>query len=570
MLLKPHLLFLSILYIALFGCSLSAIGSVPPSCIPMNLQSVSVESFSLLPNSKSCVNVINILPTYKFFVIEVHSQKKNVTLSDSSNNITLPNNSITGNGIGLVSVLNDLRTTVYWIENNNIESVNVRVTLLPYRKEAPIPGGCNMEFPVKISPFLKLSHKSGYTILEFQHAFIDYAPGTEPPSCSLSLTYISYDIYLLFLEEMNYKEDEYFRGIALMQDVASIIKHGKLVHPFDTTPRTRIKFSSYPGQGIVYSIIANYLRNNTVYQSAYVPYVAYDCSLNSEVDGCGRLTGPLAKVLAIALATIGLFISARGHRYLTIEMAYFGFLTFALVSFVLLSRFGGYIDGDRDIFTILGAIGGAVLWAGIWWFFGVPVISVLLVGFVLGFLLTSVLYFTPIGNTDLLRNDFNFWMILLCGVMIVPVFLLATTKFLNIFGCAVVGSYAVIVSVDRYIGTTLSYIVLNVVKRAVVDEFYLAANEVPFQKNDIILASTWFVLSVVMIAFQLYSEKGRAPFPPAPRLERQRDAESRRERQQIRRQNSTRTVHFLDSGNERTPLLASSIVATCTVPRRYN
>lgn len=49
--------------------------------------------------------------------------------------------------------------------------------------------------------------------------------------------------------------------------------------------------------------------------------------------------------------------------------------------------------------------------------------------------------------------------------------------------CAVIGSYAVIVPIDHYIGSSLKYIVINVVRRATVKGFGRAVLDPPYQDN---------------------------------------------------------------------------------------
>lgn len=88
-----------------------------------------------------------------------------------------------------------------------------------------------MEFPVEISPFLKISLKQGFTIIEFQHANVGYGPYEPEPSCSDTVSYLSYATYLYFLNENEFDEEQYFKGLALMTDVESIKQHGKLVSP---------------------------------------------------------------------------------------------------------------------------------------------------------------------------------------------------------------------------------------------------------------------------------------------------------------------------------------------------
>lgn len=47
--------------------------------------------------------------------------------------------------------------------------------------------------------------------------------------------------------------------------------------------------------------------------------------------------------------------------------------------------------------------------------------------------------------------------------------------------CGVLGAYAVILAVNAYVHTSLSYITLNVLKRMLNDDYSAAFTDVPFQ-----------------------------------------------------------------------------------------
>ena len=53
----------------------------------------------------------------------------------------------------------------------------------------------------------------------------------------------------------------------------------------------------------------------------------------------------------------------------------------------------------------------------------------------------------------------------------------------NLISCGVLGSYAVIVPIDHYVGGSLKYIVVNVIRRATVRNFGRAVLDPPFQDN---------------------------------------------------------------------------------------
>lgn len=51
----------------------------------------------------------------------------------------------------------------------------------------------------------------------------------------------------------------------------------------------------------------------------------------------------------------------------------------------------------------------------------------------------------------------------------------------NILTCGVIGAYAVVLAVNAYVYTSLSYITLNILKRFLNNNFSAAFTDVPFQ-----------------------------------------------------------------------------------------
>lgn len=89
---------------------------------------------------------------------------------------------------------------------------------------------------------------------------------------------------------------------------------------------------------------------------------------------------------------------------------------------------------------------------------------------------------------------------------------------MSVFSSSIVGSYSVIFTIDRFVGGSISFIIINVFKRAIYshdvdNELYQALNDVPLQGKDVILLITWFVLSLVGMCLQVYSSLDQPPFP---------------------------------------------------------
>jgi hypothetical protein len=93
------------------------------------------------------------------------------------------------------------------------------------------------------------------------------------------------------------------------------------------------------------------------------------------------------------------------------------------------------------------------------------------------------------GDVNILKIDFNFWMIFGCIVITVPLIFLSLIQKANIISCAVLGAYAVIIPVDHYIGSNLKYIIVNIIRRATVKDFRMAIIDPPFQTRGVLLIS---------------------------------------------------------------------------------
>lgn len=165
--------------------------------------------------------------------------------------------------------------------------------------------------------------------------------------------------------------------------------------------------------------------------------------------------------------------------------------------------------------AVAGSVGGMFLVA-VWWRFGILSICMLCVGLVLGFLISSVTFFTPLGNLKIFHDDGVFWVTFSCIAILIPVVFMGCLRILNILTCGVIGSYSVVLAVGSYLSTSLSYITLNVLKRALNKDFHRTFTNVPFQTNDFIILAVWGMLAVSGITLQIRRERGRPFFPPHP------------------------------------------------------
>lgn len=79
-----------------------------------------------------------------------------------------------------------------------------------------------MEFSTEIAPYLQLKSDSGKVYLEYQHANLGVLRDQPAPFCSISSSYITYDVYVTYLKENDFGKEEYFNKIDSMSNATSI------------------------------------------------------------------------------------------------------------------------------------------------------------------------------------------------------------------------------------------------------------------------------------------------------------------------------------------------------------
>ncbi|XP_061438196.1 transmembrane 7 superfamily member 3 [Rhineura floridana] len=470
----------------------------------------------------------NIASNVTVVIFQFHTHHKNVTISFDKKPST--NNSGTGEDKGLVSILQPQQTVCTWylqaVDTNHLLSTAVS---FPYAERDPIPGGCNLEFDLDIDPNIYLEYNMAETRIKFAPANLGCMRGTSPPLCDSVASWdsrwrLTYDIYQYFLPENDLSEASFVSHMRKMSEVQNIRAHGVKMMTLTSQDKTDLRFASLPGQGVIYNVIVEDPLWNT--SAAYVPVHTYACSLSALVDNCSSLKRLSTKIFFTALAVLGLFICFLGHRFWKTDLFFMGFIFMAFFFFITITRTStlGY-DVNLGLAAIAGVIGGLLLVA-YWWRFGFVILCMLIVGLVLGFLVTSTIFFTPLGNYKVFQDDAVFWVTFCCIAMIVPIVFVGCPRVLNILTCGIIGSYTIVLATACYLYTSLSYIGIDLLRRILNEDFRSTYTGVPFQRNDIILLAVWAMLAIGGITVQLRREKHEAPFPPHPyriwRLERER------------------------------------------------
>ncbi|XP_015602214.1 transmembrane 7 superfamily member 3 isoform X1 [Cephus cinctus] len=482
-------------------------------------------------SSNLTIDIINIPQTVSFIIAQVHTYQYNVTLSYDQTSFNTSSNSVFGTNLGLVVVINGGSAAQVFVSNDNIVDVDALLAVVAYPVTAPMPGGCNMEFGLEIAPFQKLVVNEATVIVDAQPAA---APMTQEISNSCEQHPVHHESYRLYLPEQDFTTETYFLAIKNMLTVQDVVRNAKQVPVLANTSPMRRIYSAYPGTGASYVVIATYGN----YSAAYVPIFTYACSPLFWKDTCQVLTTTLSKFLCAATLFLGIFIAFLGHKFVKTEIFLLGCLSGWMISYIILVICEVFSPtGNINIALAVGIITG-IVWLKLWLSYGIPLLLILLAAITVGSFFACIVYFSVPDGLALLENDLNFWLIFFLVILTTVLVLCVLSYRANIICCAVLGSYAVILPIDYYIGSNLKYIVINAIRRATVTGFNLAIIHPPFQIKDIILTCVWIIIKIFGTKVQLRQNKGRPPFPPAAS-----NSTSRRRRH-----------------TERTPLLVSSTV----------
>uniref|UniRef100_A0AAY4DCB7 TM7S3/TM198-like domain-containing protein n=1 Tax=Denticeps clupeoides TaxID=299321 RepID=A0AAY4DCB7_9TELE len=484
-----------------------------------------------VPENGTVQVVVSRIPSdVSFIVLQFHAQQQNATLSYTR--VPQLGFSLTAADSGLLSALTPAQSTVSWfIESPDGQTVAGTGVILPYTSTDPVPGACNIEFDLDIDPNIHLRYNLFETTITFAPANVGFARGVAPPVCDedtgpVAHWRLEYDIYQHFLPENDLSEQSLMIGVERVASTAGLEEHGKKLLTLSSGEKTSVSFTSIPGQGVIYSVVVRDPALNT--SASYVPVHTYACSFASKLDGCASLGRISTKVFFTIAGMAGLFVCFFGHRFFKSELFIMGFGFTAFFCFVLVTKFTT-LDYDLrlTLTTLIGVVGGAFLVLS-WWRFGSVMACVIVVGLMLGFMLASVFFFTPLGDLAVFRTDAVFWVTFVCIVVVVPPFFIRWPRQGNITTCGVVGAYMVVLAVNAYVYTSLSYVTLDVLKRFINESFSRAFTSVPFQAIDFAMITAWVVLAVTGIVAQLYRERSRPFFPPSPYVMWQQERERRK------------------------------------------
>lgn len=379
------------------------------------------QTLVLSANQTEPISVIGSNKNAEFALVSVHSQVHPVTLAyddPTKQRFIKRNRKISGLNVGLVALFDSdypKRTHLYLRNEHNLK-IKVLVLVAQFDGYSPIPGGCNLEFPVNISPFLRLRTAGLNLTLEFQKASLgaNFRVVSDKPDCDFSNNKLTYEIYSYYLKENDYSEQEYFLALKRMSSVQQIEAYGtRLEGQTSGQPKTRVKILAYRGKGVVYSVIASFLN----FKIAYSPVVSYDCDLSNS-NSCRIYQNWLQICYFLALGLVGLVVCLDASKTLKLQTPYYGFLSGSSIAYTLTARFPqANLLGTSATVLVVGLL-FACFWLSLWLKWPSVKLASALSGIHFGFLFVSMVLS---ANVYQFENSIIYGIFVAFGLLLIPV-----------------------------------------------------------------------------------------------------------------------------------------------------
>jgi len=448
----------------------------------------------------------------KFLVFEAHCRTSKILMSYVED--LSKNNFLNSTGPALMYQNDEMNTGMrdpgVFIMNPHNYSVNVLAMVKAYTPDDPVPGLCDTKYIFsKSAPFLTIDWTQAVIRLNFTRASL---PGPDFECIRPKL--VQYRVFHMYLPLKGCGDgttDEQFQcAIGNFSEIDDIEMNGNQVASLGRN-MNRLVFASYPPMGSLYAVIAEQGNGSSVYAVGHT----YGCHVDHGSGECPDDQYTVTKVACAICIFMGLVMGFAGHRFFITSQFFFGFYAGTFVGFTLLSSLKlSFIE--TFLLTVLCGLMMAILVSGLWFFLGIPVLSVLIPTLEVGIIVASSILFLPFLNIPSLTNDSYYWLVFICLMLAIPVILLAFTQKASILTCVIVGSTAIAIPVDVFLGTGLRFIFVNVVRRASVPKFHEALI-VPFLQTDgLVVVASWLAVLIAALVTQLLVERKKPPFPPAP------------------------------------------------------
>ncbi|XP_024893881.1 transmembrane 7 superfamily member 3-like [Temnothorax curvispinosus] len=233
------------------------------------------QRINLAPFNRLKITVTDVPSDIWFIILQIHTFQYNATLSyDKELHGKVSNGSLFGSNIGLyLNTHNATAPIEVFLKHDNVNDLDALLVIVTYGQNAPIPGGCNMEFDIEVSPYRKLHTENEIVTVDTEPASVLVSDGS-PISCEKIRCEVQYKLYRLYLLGQNFTPDAYFDAIASMLTTQDIAQNGDEIGASTSCCVAERSDGIGTGIGSIYALVAIYEN----YSSAYVPIFTYACN----------------------------------------------------------------------------------------------------------------------------------------------------------------------------------------------------------------------------------------------------------------------------------------------------
>jgi len=472
-----------------------------------------------LPSNSTTLLYTFVKPGDSFYVFSAHSRVAEVTLSYSQHLNYVDHVSSTAPGLmcevdGSGRCFRQNSSLGLYLFNQSPHHMSVVVVVRGYPASAPVPGWCAIKLGVRPKPFLRIDYDSNVIRVNFSKASLLH----NQAECDVKAS-VTYSVYQLFLGDIGQgnkgnPDQQFLSALQSFSSIEDIQSIGTEVPHYICPTEDRLVFASYPGVGRLFAVVASHENSSSLYTVGH----SYGCPLDPETESCSLSGAVLTNLLSALALFLGLVLCFSGHRFFLYSQCMFGLYFGCSLGYILsapqLSLAWAPLVVSLGAGLLCSALSGLA-----WAFLGLPVLAVLLPTLELGTLLASILFYVPgTGLSDsavLSSSSTDYWLVYSCISLALPLLTLAFTQQASILSCVLLGAYTVLVPLDYFLGTTVRFLSINTVRRAVSPAtFSRAIISPPFSTACLALVAATLGMAGLGLAAQLLMARNKAPFPP--------------------------------------------------------
>lgn len=460
--------------------------------VPVNLKMNDINDYReivLQPYSNTRIHLANYSKnadeSVGYALVQLNAFEFNVTLSYNSS--IIDGGHLTGQNVGLLMYGDG---DLYAFNLNPQQPVWVSLVLMLYNKSAPVPGGCNLEFPVDRSPILNLTLTAEIIIIDTPAASV--APAFQNPSNACGKARLQYESYYYSMPLHDFSQRTYFSAIRALISYANAKSSGKQNTLHAPLQPNRHVYGLVKGRGMVFvtAVIDPVHRGYAL----YVPVHTYSCQPFVNQEDCYGLHIPL-RLLALLLTIIAITEVIVGWMPVVVKCS----IMVACLGLLGTVEALQFIDKPLPSeFIIAFLIGGAIVGFLIGLLFGlyVPVAGRILCSFLTGYLICLSVFGVINGNFYNLPHVS--WFVAIGGILIGSV-LSITLPIIIVTRSVIFGAISIYYGVNTCFGARLDYPLRHSLRRLYVDNYELVYSDPIVDENDFVALAVFTIIMFVSL-----------------------------------------------------------------------